>query len=275
MKFLTMNDMQVPVLGFGTWQLEGDACYEAVKNALAMGYRHIDTAQAYNNEADVGRAIAESGITRDELFVTTKVWIDNASAAKVRSSTVASLKKLQLDHVNLLLLHWPVKNVPLEETLHAMKELQKEGLARAIGVSNFTVPLMKEALEILGCTLSCNQVEYHIELSQQAVLDYARQHNIVVTAYSPLVRGQLLKQPVLKQIGEKYRKTPAQIALRWLVEQENVMAIPKAANKMNAKENLEIFDFQLDAKDHHAIETLGKDQRLVNPSFAPVWDNAA
>ena len=272
MNFLPMQGMQIPVLGFGTYQLTGDTCVDAVKKALAMGYRHIDTAQIYGNEAEVGQAISKSGVPRDELFVTTKVWVENASAKGVKASTEESLKKLQLDHVNLLLLHWPVKDVPLEETLRALEAVQKLGMTRAIGVSNFTVALMKEAVENLKCAIACNQVEYHIQLSQKPVLDYASQHHIAVTAYCPLGRGQLLQDPVLKQMGQKHGKTPAQIALRWLIQQKNVTAIPKAANEKNGRDNLAIFDFELDASDLKAIDGLGKDQRLINPSFAPLWD---
>ncbi len=275
MQYVDMKGTKVPALGFGTWQLNGNTCSTAVRKALDIGYRHIDTAQAYENEAEVGRAIAESGVARDELFVTTKIWMSNTSAKNVIKSTEESLKKLHMDYVDLLLLHWPTKVVPLAETLKAMAELRQAGKALAIGVSNFPVRLMRQAIEEIGADIACNQVEYHIALSQQPVLDYARLHGLIVTAYSPLGRGKLLEHPVLKHIGQRYDKTPGQVALRWLIEQPSVAAIPKAASEKNARQNFEIFDFKLDNKDLEAIAAISGTQRLINPSWAPEWDQAA
>jgi 2,5-diketo-D-gluconate reductase B len=275
MKFVDMRSMQVPVLGFGTWELRGALCRQAVRSALDIGYRHIDTAQAYENEADVGQALADARLSRDELFITTKVWMENASASGVKPSVEDSLKKLKLDYVNLLLLHWPVPNVPMQETLNAMAALQKEGRVKAIGVSNFPVALMREAVERHGIDIACNQVEYHVQLSQKPVLEYARRHDIIVTAYSPLGRAKLTDHPLLVRLGQKYEKTAAQVALRWLIEQKGVMAIPKAASEKNAQLNFNIFDFVLNADDYEAIEGMGFNARLINPTWAPVWDKAA
>ena len=274
MKLLESHNVNMPALGFGTWQLSGKDCVKAVRTALDIGYRHIDTAQIYGNEAEVGEAIAESKIPRDELFVTTKIWMENARSAKVKSSAAESLKKLKLDHVDLLLLHWPNKDVPLEETLGAMSELRYLNKTRAIGVSNFTVALMKEAVEKLGVPIFCNQVEYHVMLSQKPVLDYARKHKIIVTAYSPLGKGELVKHPVLAAIGEKHDKSAAQVALRWLIQQDGVAAIPKSSREETMRQNFNIFDFELDSDDIQKITQLGSNNRLINPAFAPEWDAA-
>ena len=275
MKVLDIQGSKMPVLGFGTWQLDGKACVGAVRRALDIGYRHIDTAQMYGNETEVGQAIADSGVGRGDIFVTTKVMMENVSATKVKSSTAESLKKLKLDYVDLLLLHWPSKDVPLSETLGAMSELQKAGKTKAVGVSNFPVSLMREAVEKLGFPVACNQVEYHVLLSQESVLGFARTHDIIVTAYSPLARGHLTKHPVLAGIGAKYGKTSAQVALRWLIEQPGVAAIPKASREESIRQNFEIFDFELSAEDLKTIAKLNGHQRLINPSWAPAWDDAA
>jgi 2,5-diketo-D-gluconate reductase B len=166
MKYLDMRGMKVPVLGLGTWEINGSACQHAIASALDIGYRHIDTEQVYGNETEIGKALADSGLRGDEFFVTTKVWIENVTAQRVRSSVEESLQKLRLEYVNLLLLHWPVENVSLEETLDAMTKLQNQGKTRAIGVSNFPVALMREAIEDHGFEIACNQVEYHVQLSQ-------------------------------------------------------------------------------------------------------------
>ncbi|HEY0525028.1 MAG TPA: aldo/keto reductase [Stellaceae bacterium] len=274
MIYVTMQGRQVPALGFGTWQLTGDQCVRGVRTALDAGYRHIDTAQAYENEADVGRAIAESGVPREQLFVTTKVWTSNFAAPKVKSSVDESLRKLRTDHVDLLLMHWPSGAVPLAETLGALREVQAAGKTRAIGVSNFTVALMRESVERHRADIACNQVEYHALLSQKPVLDYARAHGIVVTAYSPLAHGKLIDHPVLRRIGERHGKTPGQVALRWLVQQPDVMAIPKATSERNIRQNVEIFDFELDERDLKEIEPLTGNDRQISPSWAPAWDVA-
>lgn len=274
MEFLDMQGSRFPVLGFGTWMLEGDDCARAVRMALDVGYRHIDTAQMYGNEAEVGRAIADSGMAREELFVTTKLWMNNLVAAKVKASMEASLKKLRTDYVDLLLIHWPEPSIPLAETLRAMQELQHKGKVKHIGVSNFPVQWMCRVIQDSGVPIACNQVEYHAMLSQQAVLKYAHAHNIIVTAYRPLLKARLGSNAVLEKIGKQYGKTAGQVALRWLIEQDNVAAIPKAASEKNARLNLDIFDFVLTAQDKEAIAQLNSNLRTVNPGFAPEWDIA-
>jgi 2,5-diketo-D-gluconate reductase B len=228
----------------------------------------------YNNEADVGAAIKDSGVARAELFITTKLWTTNLTPPLVASSFAESLEKLQMDYVDLLLIHWPNPAVPLGETLAAMQDLMRQKKTKAIGVSNFPVKLMREAIETHKAPIACNQVEYHVMLSQAAVLDYARKHNIIVTAYSPLGRGGLHKNQLLTEIGHHYGKTGSQVALRWLIEQDGVAAIPKAASAKNAQANFNIFDFELSDKDCQAITKLSGNNRLIDPDFAPKWDAA-
>jgi len=272
MKFIDTHGQRMPVLGFGTWQLTGQQCIKSIEAALKIGYRHIDTAQIYENETEVGNAISEHGIAREELFVTTKVWTSNYRKERVFSSVAESLDKLQLDYVNLLLMHWPNPEVPLAETLGAMQELIQQGKVKAIGVSNFPVRWMREVLGKCRIPISCNQVEYHALLSQDAVLKFARANDIVVTAYSPLARAKLVNHPILENIGKKYGKTSSQVALRWLIEQDGVAAIPKAAHEKNARANFAIFDFSLDDSDLKEIAALAGNNRTVNPDFAPEWD---
>lgn len=273
--FTKTKYMTIPSLGFGTWQLNGEQCTDAVKTALDIGYRHIDTAQIYENEAEVGKALVASPVQREAIFLTTKIWTSNFKKNDVKSSFEESLKKLQSDYVDLLLIHWPNPEVELKETLDAFAALKESGQVKNIGVSNFPVSLMKQAIEELGFPIACNQVEYHALLNQQPVLDYAHTHDMIVTAYSPLARGGLNENDVLLSLGKKYNKTPSQIALRWLIEQKNVCAIPKASSEAHIRANFEIFDFQLEEDDSMFIGSLNSNYRTVNPDFAPQWDVAA
>jgi len=267
----TIQQTSVPALGFGTYQLRGIACREAVADALAMGYRHIDTAQAYQNEAEVGAAIAASDVSRDDLFVTTKVWVDHLEPDTARRTTAQSLRDLQMGYVDLLLIHWPNEDrAPLEATLDALDALKDNGQTRHIGVSNFTPTLLQRAVN--HTTIFCNQVEYHPFLSQDALLAQARSHDVLLTAYTPLARGKVLASERLQAISERHSKTPAQVTLRWLVQQEQVAAIPKASSAQHRAENFNIFDFSLSDEEMRAIHTLAAGQRLVDPAFAPNWE---
>ncbi|HJT07931.1 MAG TPA: aldo/keto reductase [Stellaceae bacterium] len=273
MKYLDIEGTRVPALGLGTWQLSGRGCFEAVRRALDLGYRHIDTAQMYGNESEVGWAVRDSGFARDQIFLTTKLAPANHAAAAVKRSTEESLRRLATDHVDLLLIHWPTGEVPLGETLSALAELRKAGKARHIGVSNFNVALLDEAVATHGADLLCNQVEYHPYLSQRAVLAATRRHGIMLTAYSPLARGRVLRDPVLSAIGRAYDKSPAQVALRWLLDQDGVVAIPKASSRAHLAANLAIFDFALSAADRAQIDALRDGYRVVDPAgWAPDWD---
>ncbi|HXZ00239.1 MAG TPA: aldo/keto reductase [Stellaceae bacterium] len=272
MKHIEIKGARVPALGLGTWQLGGRTCREAVRQALELGYRHIDTAQMYGNETDIGRALRDSGIARKELFLTTKLAPGNLGAAMVRRTAEESLKRLGVEQVDLLLIHWPSGEAPLGETLAALAKLREERKARFIGVSNFNVKLLKEAVETHGADLLCNQVEYHPFLSQRAVMAALRRYGLMLTAYTPLGRGHVQHNRALAAIGAKYGKSAAQVALRWLIEQENVAAIPKAASRAHAAANIDIFDFTLAAEDRAAIDAMRGTLRVVDPGWGPEWD---
>ena len=250
------NGRQMPALGLGTWPLRGTTCEQAVRTALDLGYRHIDTAERYENESEVGAAIAGSGIDRADLFVTTKVWPDHFRAADLRRAMDESLRRLRLDYVDLYLLHWPNEQVPLAETVGALNEVAAQGKARSIGVSNFSVSLLDEAIALSTAPIACDQVKYHVLHPQRTLVEHARAQGIAVTAYSPLAKGQLADDPVLARIGAKHGKTALQVALRWLVQQEGVAAIPKATREPNLRSNFEIFDFSRDAEDQQALAML-------------------
>jgi 2,5-diketo-D-gluconate reductase B len=272
MDTLTSYGIDVPKLGLGTWQLTGDQCYRTVSEALEIGYRHIDTAQAYNNEEEVGRALAASDIPREEIFVTTKIWMDNADIAHVLGSAAESLEKLQLEHVDLTLLHWPNDEVPIAETLQALAQLRDAGRSRLIGVSNFTPELWDQASS--AGTVACNQVEYHPFLAQDDLLQRVRNHGeAFLTAYCPIARGEVMDNGTLQAIGKRYGKTPAQVTLRWLLDQERVVAIPRSKDPHHLRQNLDIFDFELDVEDHKAISGLARGMRLIDPDFAPAWNH--
>ncbi len=253
MKDIAVKGTRVPALGFGTWALSGRACYDAVRTALELGYRHIDTADMYGNETEVGRAIRDSGLAREAIFLTTKVPPGKLGAHDAKRCAEESLRRLGLDHVDLLLIHWPNSAIPLGETLGAFAELRAAGRTRHIGVSNFPTALLREAVERHGADLLCDQVEYHPYLSQQAVLAQARAYGMMLTAYSPVAKGRVARDAKLAAIGRKYNKSATQIVLRWLIDQDGVAAIPKAANRAHIAANIDIFDFTLADEDRAAI----------------------
>jgi 2,5-diketo-D-gluconate reductase B len=268
---LTVQGTVVPNLGFGTWQLEGDDCERGVREALELGYRHLDTATAYGNEDRVGAGLRASGVPRDEVFLTTKVWRDSFAHDAVIASAEASLRRLGTDHLDLLLLHWPVPEVPLAETLGALTELREQGKIRQLGLSNFPSALVDEALA--HAPVFCNQVEFHAYLGQPALLRQSREHDLLLTAYSPFAHGGLLDDPVLREIGAAHGKTVGQVALRWLLDQPQVCAIPKATRRERIAENLQVFDFALSEEERNAVAQLGRrGLRTANPSWAPDWD---
>lgn len=274
MDTITVKDLTVPALGFGTWALSGTAAYEATRMVLDLGYRHIDTAQIYGNETEIGRAIRDSGIPRAEIFLTTKIAPGNLRKVDVRRSHEESLRRLGLDQVDLLLIHWPNAGIPLGETLEALTRLREDGKTRAIGVSNFTVALLRETIEHHGAEIVCNQVEYHAFLPQRRLREAMQGYGLMLTAYAPVARGRVFRDPVLTAIGKRYGKSPGQVALRWLLDQEKVAAIPKAGQREHAAANLEIFDFHLSAEDRTAIDRLSGDaDRMVEwAGYTPRWD---
>lgn len=267
---LTVQGITIPKLGFGTWQLTGAACVDAVRDALEIGYDHIDTARAYDNEAQVGQALHDSGRNRDEVFLTTKLWYSDLSAIGVHDQLEQSLRDLRTEYVDLLLIHWPHPRIPLAETLQAMLEAREAGRVRHLGVSNFPSAMLREALE--HAPLLCDQVEYHPYLGQPELLEVARERDLVVTAYSPLARGELLRDPVVREIAEDHGRSPAQVVLRWLLDQPNVATLPKAAAREHRTANLEIFDFELTDEQRGRIAGLERGRRTSDPSWAPDWD---
>jgi 2,5-diketo-D-gluconate reductase B len=278
MQVIDLQNEKMPALGFGTWQLRGDECTQAVKKALEIGYRHVDTAQIYENEAEVGQGLTDglkaAGLKRDDIFLTTKIWRSNFENAA--ASVDESLKKLQTDYVDLLLVHWPFPEVDMEVMINAIVSAQKAGKARLIGVSNFTVAQMEQAEKLSGEKICVNQVEYHPYLSQKPVLDFVQAKKWVLTAYSPIARGKVVDDMAIKEIALKYAKNPVQVTLRWLIQQNRVAAIPKAGTEKHIQSNFDIFDFELNEADMAAISALAKaDGRLIDPDFAPKWDKAA
>jgi 2,5-diketo-D-gluconate reductase B len=243
LEYQAIKSEEVPSLGLGTWRLSGEECVWAVERALALGYRHVDTAQMYANEGEVGRSLRNSSVDREEIFLVTKVRTSSFSHNNVLRSTRESLKKLQTEYVDLLLMHWPNPSVPLGETLGAMRELQEEGSVKHVGVSNFPPSMVEEATE--HAEIFCNQVEYHPYRTQDELLGQAREMDYLLTAYSPVAKGRILNDATLREIGRAYDKTPAQVALRWLIQQEKVVAIPKAASEDHLRSNFEVFDFEL------------------------------
>lgn len=250
---------QVPALGLGTWLLSGKQCTQSIAHALILGYRHIDTAQDYGNESEVGKGIQNAGIRREDLFLVTKVRPSNFSYRRTIQTTHASLQRLHTNYVDLLLMHWPNPSIPLQETLSAMVKLQEEGSVRHIGVSNFPPAMVEEAAQY--ATIFCNQVEYHPYLSQDKLLTQAKRMGYLLTAYSPLAKGRVLGDPTLKQISDTYRKTPIQVTLRWLIQQ-GIAAIPKAGSTKHIETNLDIFDFELSNEEMLAIHALNRELRL-------------
>ncbi len=274
MQVLGEHGLRMPQLGLGTYTLKGAACRASVESAIGLGYRHIDTAQMYGNEEDVGAAIAASGL-REQIHLTTKVWHTNLAPDALARSFDESLAKLRTSYVDLYLIHWPSPTMAadLPAAMAVMQRLHAQGLARAIGVSNFPVALLRQAIEQIGAPIACNQVEFNILHGQTAVLNYARAHGVVVTAYAPLGKGRVLDHPELARIAARHGARPAQIALAWLLRQPGVAAIPKAGGIDNQRANLDALKIVLDAEDVAALDALPKDQRNVSAGNWIAWDH--
>lgn len=271
--YVHANGASMPCIGLGTWQSSGDEGARAVAAALKMGYRHVDTAAAYGNEEQVGEALHASGVPRAEIFVTTKVWYDRIGKDDIRRGAEASLKRLGLEYVDLLLIHWPNPAYALADTMAGLSAARREGLARNIGVSNFTVALMDEAVRHATEPLATNQCEYHPYLDQTPVISACRAYGMAFTSYSPIGRGALLKDATIVRIAERHGRTPAQIVLRWHIQQPGVVAVPKSVTPARIAENFAVFDFELSGEDMDAIFALGRpDGRTLSPSWAPTWD---
>jgi 2,5-diketo-D-gluconate reductase B len=268
---VTVQGVEVPKLGYGTWLVEGEDAYEGVLDALELGYRHIDTARAYGNERWVGRALADSDVPREEIWLTTKAWYEHAEPELLTRVFHEQLADLQVDRVDLLLLHWPAAETPLRETLGAMDALREQGMVRHIGVSNFPSALLREALQL--APIFCDQVEYHPYLPQGPVMHECLEHDLLLTAYSPFAHGHVHDDPTLAEIGARHGKSAGQVALRWLLDQPNVAAIPKASSHQRRAENLDVFDFDLDDDERGAVAALSQRRlRTGVPDWAPDWD---
>lgn len=271
MRYVEVQGERVPALGFGTWQLSGQAAVEAVRHALELGYRHLDTAQMYRNEAQVGQALADSGLDRSEVFLTTKLLPRNLEPGRVHRSTRESLERLQTDYVDLLLIHWPAFADSMKATLEAMVALREGGTARHIGVSNFTPSLLREALD--RAPILCNQVEYHPYLAQPELREVAAERDLMLTAYSPLAKGRVVDDETLSEIGRRHGKTATQVSLRWLLQQDHVAAIPRSADREHRAANFDVFDFELSEEEMSRIEALDRGGRLIDPdNLAPDWE---
>lgn len=267
------NGANIPALGLGTWDLRGATCEECVSLALDAGYRHIDTAAMYENEREVGNGMRASSVPREDIFLTTKVWHDSAGDGPLQRSVEDSLKRLDLDYVDLILIHWPDSSTPVQETMKALNDVKARGLARHIGVSNFTIPLLEEAVAYSDEPVATNQVEYHPYLDQSALLNTCRKHGIGLTAYSPLAKGQVFNETLLKKLGQVHGRNAGQIALRWLIQQDSVIAIPRSSKPERIKSALEVTEFTLSDDEMARISALASPNgRMVSFDFSPEWD---
>jgi 2,5-diketo-D-gluconate reductase B len=264
---------EIPMVGLGTGGL-GQNCGDLVAKALRAGYRHIDTARKYGTEPGVGAGIRMSGIAREEIFVTTKVSHEDLHAADFERSTETSLRALGLDHVDLLLVHWPTPDMPLQEAMGALAKMKRRALTRHIGVANFNIALIDDAIRLCPEPLDALQAEYHPYLDQSKLIGDCRQRGLIFIAYCPLARGRLLGDPVIGDIARAKGKTVAQIALRWLVQQDSVVAIPRSSNPERIADNIDVFAFELADDEMKRIQALKRpDGRIANPAGrAPVWD---
>lgn len=263
--------LRIPRLGLGTWPMRGAEAQRAVETALALGYRHIDTAAMYGNEDAVGAGIAASGVKREEVFLTTKVWWTDLAPDALRASAEASLRRLGTPYADLVMIHWPAGGMDLAASLAALAKVRQDGLARAVGVCNFPPGLLARALALGIAPIACLQVECHVYLWQEPLARLCRRHGLALTAYSPTAKAQVADDPVIRRIAAKHGASPVQVALAWLLAQEGVVAIPKSAREDGQRENLAAAAIRLDAEDLAAIAALPKDRRLVNPAFAPDW----
>lgn len=271
-QFVEAGGAKIPAIGLGTWELRGRTCARIVEQALRLGYRHIDTAQVYENEREVGDGLRASGVRRDDVFVTTKIWTTHFAPNELERSAKESLVRLRMPEVDLLLLHWPNPHVPLAETLGALAHAKRMGLTRHIGVSNFTVALIDESVKACPEPLVCDQVEYHPYLDQAKLREACAANGLALVAYSPIAKGKIKNDPTLTRIGRDHGKSPAQICLRWLVQQ-NVSAIPRTSRLERLSENIDIFDFELSGEEMERIFTLATAKgRLTDFGFAPKWD---
>lgn len=263
---LKSND-SMPLLGLGTWKLKDKKCIDSVKAAINMGYNHIDTADLYDNHQAVGKGIKASKKNREELFITSKIKPKNLEYKTIKEDTKRFLEELDIEYLDLLLIHWPNKEIPLENSLKALKEVKAKGLVENIGVSNFTINHLKDALELYPDLITVNQVEFHPTLYQKDLLEFCQKNKIVLTAYSPLARGEIFENEVIKELANKYNKSAAKLALKWLID-KNIVAIPKASSVEHLEANLDLFDWELPTEAREKMDQLNQNNRLIDPSFS-------
>ena len=274
MQFVTAHGAKIPAIGFGTWPMRGEECVRAVAAALEAGYRHVDTASGYGNEREVGEAIRASGVPREEIFVTTKIGPSDLAEGVMQRAAATSLANLGMEEVDLILIHWPSRTLPTADTIRTLNDVKRRGMARHIGVSNFTTKLLAEAWKATKEPIVTNQCEYHPHLNQDRLIAACRARGMAFTSYAPIGRGEVLRDPTVRSIAERLGKTPAQVVLRWHIQQDSVVAIPKSARPERIRENFAVFDFVLAAEDMAAISGLSRPTgRVVDPSdVAPGWD---
>lgn len=270
------NGAKMPKIGFGTWTLKGLDASRCVANALDAGYRHIDTAAMYNNEQAVGDGIRASGVPRSDIFLTTKIWHTDIADGDLQRSLNASLDRLGLDAVDLALIHWPSRTIPLADSIKALNAVRNAGMAHNIGVSNFTIAMIEEATAVSDHPLACNQIEYHPLLNQDRVIAACRKHGMAVMSYCPLGSGSgIIEAPAITGVAEKHGRTPAQIILRWHIQQDGIGAIPRSSNPERIRQNIAVFDFALDDEDMAAISAMtSRNHRICDFDFSPQWDAA-
>ena len=272
--FVEAKGARIPLLGLGTWQLRGRACARVVEQALRLGYRHLDTAEIYDNERAVGEGLHASGVKRSGVFVTTKIWPSHFAPGELERTARECLVRLRLSEVDLLLLHWPNPQIPLAETLGALGRVKHDGLARHIGLSNFTVALIEEALQATTEPLVCDQIECHPFLDQSKLIAACRRHGMAVIAYAPIARGAVRDDDVLARVGAAHGKSAVQVCLRFLVQQD-IVVIPRTSKVERLAENAAIFDFALSEQEMAEISRLAqRDGRLLDWAFSgqPKWD---
>ena len=273
----TAGQANIPVLGLGTWQSTGQDCIDVVSQGLKMGYEHIDTAQAYGNEKEVGQGIKQSGIARDKFFLTTKIFPDDMKfePENLVAAAKRSLENLDTDYVDLLLLHWPDDRVPLSETIPALCELQKQGLTRNIGVSNFNIANIIEAKKYADVPIVVNQVEFHPFIKQNTLQTFLNNHHILLEAYSPLARGDVFDNEVIKEIADRHGITAAQVSLAWILSDKHRIAIPKTSNPDHLQGNLDAINVQLSADEIEKINKLARSdgRKIKHPDYSPEWDD--
>lgn len=272
MKYITLGNQSVPAIGLGTYKLTGPTAIDIISEAIQIGYRHLDTAQLYDNEKEVGIAVRDSGIARKDFFITTKVWPSNLGAERFLPSVEESLSKLKMDYVDLLLIHWPHQEFHVEDYINILMQAQQKGFAKTIGVSNFNIAQLKQAKKT-GAEIVTNQIEFHPWINQTKLYNWMLENQIALTAYCPLGQGKWMTYKKLEALAAQYARTPAQIILCWMMQKESILAIPKSSNIHRLKDNISIFDFELTAEEMEMIDAWRLENiRITGVQAGAKWD---